>query len=153
MKLPAVGKLLPVAPLPNPLNFTPCFCMQAANADVDTFELPLALVAAMVEEVVEEVALDDPPPQALNATEPTSTMASKGNETRHTDRTRNAGNDRPLQRMVLRMLGAPFRSQIHFQPMSTFGLTRKKHNVGFSVGMGVRYGNRISLDPDSESKL
>ena len=99
--------------------------MHAANAADDAFELLLALVAAVVEEVVEEVALDDPPPHALNATEPTSTMASKGNETRHTDRTRNAGDNGLLRRMVLRILGAPFGSQRHLHPMSTFGLTRK----------------------------
>jgi hypothetical protein len=66
----------------------------------DTFELLLPLV----EEVVEELALDDLPPHAPNATEPTSTMASKGNETRHTDRTRSAGDDGRFRRTVLRML-------------------------------------------------
>ena len=73
-----------------------------------------------------------------NATEPTSTMASKENETRHSDRARNAGDNGLLRRMVLRILGAPFGSQIHIHPMSTFGLTRgTKHNVAFGVGMGV----------------
>ena len=90
-KLPLVGKLPPVAPVPNPLSFTPCFCIHAAYAVTDALELLLALVAALVEEVVEELALDDPPPHALNATDPTSAMASKGNETRRTDRTRSAG--------------------------------------------------------------
>jgi hypothetical protein len=124
--------------------------MHAVNAADDAFELLLALVAA----VVEEVAPDDPPPHALNATEPTSTMASKGSETRHIDRSRSADDDGLFRRMVLRILGAPFGSRVHFHPMSTFGSTRNtKHNVGLGVGMGVRYGNRISLDPDSESRL
>ena len=151
---PPVGKLPPVAPAPNPPNFTPCFCMHAANATDDAFGLLPALVAAVVVDVVEEVALDDPPPQALNATEPASTIASRGNQTRRTDRTRKAGDNGPLRRMVLRMLGAPFGSQIHIHPVSTFRLTKAtKHNGAFGVGTGVRYGNRISLDPDSGSKL
>ena len=87
--------------------------MHAANEESDEFALLPALVAAVVVDEFEEVALDDPPPHALNATEPTSTMASRGNETRHTDRTRNADDNGLLRRMVLRMLGAPFRSQIH----------------------------------------
>jgi hypothetical protein len=128
--------------------------MHVANAADDAFELLLALVAALVEEVVEEAALDDPPPHALNATEPTSTMASKGNETRHTDRTRSAGDDGLFRRTVPRILGTPFRSHVHLHPMSTFGLTRSTEpNVGFGVGDGRAMCNRMILDLNSESKL
>jgi hypothetical protein len=67
--------------------------MQAANAAVDAFELLLALVAAVVDEVVEELAADDPPPHAPSATELTSAMTNKGSVTRHTDPTRSAGKD------------------------------------------------------------
>jgi hypothetical protein len=87
--------------------------MHAENEESDEFALLPALVAAVVVDVVEEVALDDPPPQALNATEPTSTMASRGNDTRPTDRTRTADDNGLLRRMVLRMMGAPFEGQIH----------------------------------------
>jgi hypothetical protein len=53
--------------------------VENADSDADAFELPLALAAAVVEEVVEEVPLDDPPPpHALNVTEPTNTMARRG---------------------------------------------------------------------------
>ena len=99
--------------------------MHVANAADDAFELLLALVAAVVEEVVEELTLDDPPPHALNATEPTSTTANRGNETCHTDRPRNAGDEELFRRTVPRILGAPFGRQRHLHPMSTFGLTRK----------------------------
>jgi hypothetical protein len=99
--------------------------MHEANAADDAFGLLPALVAAVVVEVVvEEVALDDPPPHALNATEETSNMVSTGNRTRHTDRTRSADNDRLFRQMVLRIADAPFGSQIHSHPMSIFGLTR-----------------------------
>jgi hypothetical protein len=49
--------------------------VENADSDADAFELPLALAAA----VVEEVPLDDPPPpHALNVTAPTNTMARRG---------------------------------------------------------------------------
>jgi hypothetical protein len=128
--------------------------MHAAYAVNDDFELLLALVAALVEEVVEEAALDDPPPHALNATEPTSTIASKGNETRHTDRIRSAGDDGLFRRTVPRILGTPFRTHVHLYPMSTFGLTRStERNDGFGVGDGRAMCNRMILDLNSESKL
>jgi hypothetical protein len=111
--------------------------MQAANAVVDAFELLLALVAAVVEEVVEEPALDDPPPHALSATELTSAIASKGNETRQTDRDRGAGDDRLFRRTVPRISGAPLRNQFPPHPTLTFGLTRSTgHDVSFGVGDG-----------------
>ena len=110
---PPAGKL-PVAPVPNPPNFTPCFCMHAWNAEREFPGLLVALVAAVVVEVVEAVALGDPPPHALNATDPASTIANRGYPVRQADLSRDARNEGLYRRSVPLMGGLPWTSGVMF---------------------------------------
>jgi len=122
--------------------------MQAANAEADTFEELLALVAA----VVEEVPLADPPQQALKAREPTSTMGSRENTPRRADRARSAGDEKLLRITVPRMSGSLWTSG---SCSSDVDIRTDKHVRAMDVGFGVGNAGAATmiLDLDSESKL